>query len=47
MHTLFYFDISEFTENLEGMLDEGAYKTTIHNMNKLGCKAQLFNSACV
>ena len=29
------------------MLDEGTYKTTIQNMQKLGCKEQLFKSADV
>ena len=43
MHTLFYSNISEFDGNLEGMLYEGTYKTTINNMHKLGCKAQFFN----
>ena len=33
--TLFYFDISEFAGNLQEMLDEGTYKTTIQNMHKL------------
>ena len=40
MHNLFYSNISEFAGNLEGMLDEGTYKTIIQNMHKLGCKAQ-------
>ena len=44
MYTFFYYDISEFAENLEGMIDEGTYTTTIQNMHKLGLKAQLFNS---
>ena len=47
MHTLFYSNIYEFSGNLEGMLEEGAYKTTIQNMHKLGWKAQFFNSADV
>ena len=29
MHTLFYSNISEFAGNLEGVLDEGTYKTKI------------------
>ena len=45
MYTLFYSNVSEFAGNLEGMLDEVTYKTTIQNMHKLGWKAQLFNSA--
>ena len=44
MHTLFYSNISEFSGKLEGMLDEGTYKTTIQNIHKLGWKAQFFNS---
>ena len=47
MHTFFYYNISEFCGNLEGILDEGTYKTTIQNMYKLGWKAQLFKSADV
>ena len=47
MHTFFYSNISEFAGNLEGMLDEGTYKTTIQNMQKLGWKAHLFKSADV
>ena len=42
MHTLFYSNISEFSGNLEGMLDEGTCKTKIYNMHKLGWKAQFF-----
>ena len=40
MHNLFFSNISEFAGNLEGMLDEGKYKTTVHNMQKLGWRAQ-------
>ena len=40
MHTLFYYNISEFAGNLEGILDEGTYKKTIQNMHKLDWKAQ-------
>ena len=47
MHTFFYFNISEFSGNLEGMLDEGTYKTAIQNMHKLSWKAQFFKSADV
>ena len=47
MHNLFYSNISEFAENLEGMLDEGTYKTKIQNMHKLGWKAQFFKSTDV
>ena len=42
MHTLFYSNISEFSGKLEGMLDEGTYKTTIQNMNNIFWKAKLF-----
>ena len=45
MHTLFYSNMSEISGNLEGMLDEGTYKTTIQNIHKLGCKSQLFKFA--
>ena len=41
MHTFFYSNIYEFYGNLEGMLDEGTNKTTVHNMHKLGWNAWL------
>ena len=47
MHTFFYYNISEFAGNLEGMLDEGTYRTTIHNMHNLDWKAQWLKSADV
>ena len=47
MHTFFYSNISEFSGNSEEMIDEGTYKTTIQNTNKLVWKAQLFKSADV
>ena len=47
MHTLFYSNIYEFAGNLEGMLDEGKYRTTVQNMHKLGWKAQYFKYADV
>ena len=47
MHTFFYSNIYEFAGNLEGILNEGTYKTTIHNMHKPGWKAQFFKSADV
>ena len=47
MHTFFYSNISEFDGNLEGMLDEGTYETTIHNMHKIGWKETLLKSADV
>ena len=40
MHTFFYFSISEFGGNLEGILDEVNYRTKVQTMHKLGCKAQ-------
>ena len=40
MHTFFYNNISEFGGNLEGMLDEGNYRTTVQTMHKFGWKAQ-------
>ena len=40
MHTFFYSYISEFAGDLEGMLDEGTYRTIKKNMHKLGWKAQ-------
>ena len=42
MHTFFYSNISHFTGNLEGMLDEGTYKTKIQNMLNPCWKAQYF-----
>ena len=47
MHTLFYSSISEFGGNLEGMLDEGNYRTTVKKMHKFCWKAQYFKSADV
>ena len=47
MHSFFNSNLSEFAGNLEGILDKGTYKTTIYNMNKLGCKAQSLKSADV
>ena len=47
MHTLFYSSISEFSGNLEGMLDEGNYRTTVQTMHKLSWKAKYFKSADV
>ena len=42
MHTFFYSNISEFSGNLEGILHEVTYKTTIHNIHKLGLKEKSF-----
>ena len=36
IHTFFYSDITEFAESLEGILNEGTFKTTIQNIHKLG-----------
>ena len=47
MRTFFHFNTSEFSGNLEGILDEGKYLTTVYNMYKLGWKAQYFKSADV
>ena len=44
LHTLFYYNISEFAVNLEGMLDSGTCRTTIYIMHKIVWKAQLFKS---
>ena len=38
---------SEFAGNFKVILDEGTYKTEIHNMHNLGWKAQFFKSAGV
>ena len=40
IHTFFYSNISEFSGNVEGMIDEGRYRTTVQNMHKLSWKAQ-------
>ena len=47
MHAFFNSNISEFAGNLEGMIDKGTYKTTIHNMHKLSWKSQYLKSADV
>ena len=47
MHNFFNCNIFEFSGNLRGMHDEGTYKTTIQNMQKIGWKAQFFLSADV
>ena len=47
MHTFFSSNISEFAGNFEGIIDEGTYRTTIQNIQNLGCKEQFFNSADV
>ena len=40
MHTFFNYNTSEYSGYLEGIIYEVTYKTTIHNMHKLGWKAQ-------
>ena len=40
MHTFFNSNISEFGGNLEGILDEGNYRSTVQNMHKIGWRAQ-------
>ena len=40
MHNFFNNNISEFGGNLEGMLDEGNYRSTVKTMHKFGWKAQ-------
>ena len=47
MYTLFYSNISEFTVNLEGIIDKVTYKTSIQNIHKLGLKENYFKSADV
>ena len=44
MHALFYSNISEFSGNLEGMLDEGTYKKTMQNMHNIVWKAQFYTT---
>ena len=47
MHTFLNSNISEFGGDLEYMLDEKNYRSTVQNMHKLGRKAQYFKSADV
>ena len=47
MDTFVYSNISDFAGNLEGMIDEGTYKTNIYNIHNLGWKAQFFKSTYV
>ena len=42
-----YSNISEIAGNLEGIFDNGTYKTSIQNIDKLGWKANQFNYADV
>ena len=39
MYVFFYSNISEFDGKLQGILDEGRYRTSIINIHKIGCKA--------
>ena len=47
MHTFLNNNISELGGNLEGMLDEGNYRTTVQTMHKFCWKTQYFKSADV
>ena len=47
MHTLIYSNISDFDGNLQGIIDEGTYKTTIKYIHNIGRKAQFFKSSDV
>ena len=47
MHTFSYSNIYDFAGNVQGMLDEGRYKTPIKNMHKIGWKSRYFKSADV
>ena len=47
MINFFNSNISEFDGNLEGILDEGMYKTSIQNMHKIGWNSNYFMSADV
>ena len=38
------YSMSEFAINLEGMIDEGTYKTTIQNMHNIVWKAKFLKS---
>ena len=42
MYTFFYSNVFEFYGNLQGMLDEGRYKTSIQNMHKIDWKENYF-----
>ena len=40
MNNFFYNNISEFVGYVEGVLDDGKYRTTVQNMHKIGWKEQ-------
>ena len=44
MYTFFHSNISEFAINLQRMIDEGMYKTSIQNMHNIGSKENFFKS---
>ena len=45
MHNSFYFNISEFAGNMQEIIDEGTYKTTMKNVHRIGLKSQFFKSS--
>ena len=47
MYTFFYLNISGFDGNLQGILDEGTYKTSIQNMHNIYWKKNCFKSSGV
>ena len=47
MQTFFNNNIYEFGGNLEGILGEGNYRSTVQNMHKIGWKTQYFKSSDV
>ena len=47
MRILLYYNMYGFAINVEGILDEVTYITTIQNMHKLIWKAQFFKSTYV
>ena len=44
MYTLFHSNLSKFAGNLEGIHDEGKYKTSVQNMHRIGWKGNYFKS---
>ena len=47
MYNIFYSNLSEFAENLDGMIDEGMHKTSIQNMHKIGWNSNYLKYADV
>ena len=47
LHNFFNNNISEFGGNLDGMMDEGKYRSTVQNMHKIGLNAQYSKSTDV